>query len=105
MVQIDNAVKQAQSSYESVQATLQARIYAEAALDAEQKKYNVGLKSTTFTVLQLQSNLTAGALAGNPRAGRLQPRRCLTNKALISSATSPPRKAAPSNAITASISS
>jgi outer membrane protein len=58
MVQIDNAVKQAQSSYQSVQATLQARIYAEAALDAEQKKYNVG-KSTTFTVLQLQNTLTA----------------------------------------------
>ena len=57
MVQIDNAVKSAQSSYESVQATRQARIYAEAALDAEQKKYAVG-KSTTFTVLQLQKNLT-----------------------------------------------
>lgn len=58
MVDIDNAVKQAQSSYESVQATQQARVYAEAALDAEQKKYAVG-KSTTFTVLQLQNNLTA----------------------------------------------
>ena len=58
MVEIDNAVKQAQSSYQSVQATQQARTYAEAALDAEQKKYNVG-KSTTFTVLQLQNNLTA----------------------------------------------
>ncbi len=58
MVQIDNAVKQAQSNYESVQATQQARIYAETALDAEQKKYAVG-KSTTFTVLQLQNNLTA----------------------------------------------
>lgn len=58
MVDIDNAVKQAQSSYESVQATQQARTYAEAALDAEQKKYAVG-KSTTFTVLQLQNNLTA----------------------------------------------
>jgi outer membrane protein len=58
MVEIDNAVKQAQSSYQSVQATQQARIYAAAALDAEQKKYAVG-KSTTFTVLQLQNNLTA----------------------------------------------
>jgi outer membrane protein TolC len=57
MVEIDNAVKQAQSSYQSVEATKQARIYAEAALDAEQKKYAVG-KSTTFTVLQLQKNLT-----------------------------------------------
>ena len=57
MVQIDNAVKQAQSDYQSVEASRQARIYAEAALDAEQKKYNVG-KSTTFTVLQLQNTLT-----------------------------------------------
>jgi HAE1 family hydrophobic/amphiphilic exporter-1 len=58
MVDIDNAVKLAESKYESVLATQQARIYAEAALDAEEKKYNVG-KSTTFTVLQLQNNLTA----------------------------------------------
>ncbi|HEX9048418.1 MAG TPA: TolC family protein [Verrucomicrobiae bacterium] len=58
MVDIDNAVKQAQSGWESVAATRQARVYAEAALDAEQKKYAVG-KSTTFTVLQLQNNLTA----------------------------------------------
>jgi HAE1 family hydrophobic/amphiphilic exporter-1 len=58
MVQIDDAVKQAQSALESVDATKEARIYAQAALDAEQKKYAVG-KSTTFTVLQLQNNLTA----------------------------------------------
>lgn len=58
MVQIDNAVKQAETSWESVDATKQARTYAEAALDAEQKKYAVG-KSTTFTVLQLQNNLTS----------------------------------------------
>ena len=58
MVEIDNAVKAAQSALESVDATRQARIYAEAALDAEQKKYAVG-KSTTFTVLQLQNNLTS----------------------------------------------
>ena len=58
MVEIDNAVKQAQSDYESVEATRQARIYAEAALDAEQKTYAVG-KTTTFEVLQYQNNLTA----------------------------------------------
>ena len=58
MVQIDNAVKQAQSAYQSVDATKQARIYAEAALDAEQKTYAVG-KATTFDVLQLQNNLTS----------------------------------------------
>ena len=58
MVEIDNAVKNARSTYESVGATRQARIFAEAALDAEQKRYAVG-KSTTFTVLQLQNTLTA----------------------------------------------
>jgi HAE1 family hydrophobic/amphiphilic exporter-1 len=58
LVQIDNAVKQAQSAWESVDATKQARIYAEAALDAEQKTYAVG-KATTFEVLQYQNNLTA----------------------------------------------
>jgi len=58
MVEIDDAVKQAQSAWESVDATKQARISAEAALNAEQGKYAAG-KSTTFTVLQLQNNLTA----------------------------------------------
>jgi outer membrane protein TolC len=58
MVEIDNAVKQAQSNYQSVEATKQARIYAEAALDAEQKTYAVG-KATTFEVLTYQNNLTA----------------------------------------------
>ena len=57
MVEIDNAIGVARSAYESVDASRQARIYAEAALDAEQKKYAVG-KSTTFTVLTLQSKLT-----------------------------------------------
>jgi outer membrane protein TolC len=57
MVQIDNAVKQVESDYQSVQATRQARIYAEAALDAEQKTYGVG-KATTFEVLTYQNNLT-----------------------------------------------
>jgi len=62
MVQIDNAVKTAQSKYESVQATRQARIYAEAALDAEQKTYAVG-KATTFEVLQYQNSVTAARSA------------------------------------------
>ena len=57
MVEIDNALKSARSSWEGADASRSARIYAEAALDAEQKKYSVG-KSTTFTVLQLQNNLT-----------------------------------------------
>ena len=58
MVEIDNAVGVARSDYEEVAASRQARISAEAALNAEQKKYDVG-KSTTFTVLQLQNKLTA----------------------------------------------
>ncbi|HLZ54780.1 MAG TPA: TolC family protein [Verrucomicrobiae bacterium] len=62
MVEIDNAVKLAQSKYESVQATRQARIYAEAALDAEQKTYAVG-KATTFEVLTYQNSLTAARSA------------------------------------------
>lgn len=58
MVEIDNAVKTAQSDYQSAEATRQARVYAEAALDAEQKTYAVG-KATTFEVLQYQNSLTA----------------------------------------------
>jgi outer membrane protein TolC len=62
MVDIDNAVKQVESDYQSVQATRQARIYAEAALDAEQKTYGVG-KATTFEVLTYQNNLTTARSA------------------------------------------
>jgi outer membrane protein TolC len=58
LVEIDNAVKQAESAYQSAEATKQARIYAEAALDAETKTYAVG-KATTFEVLTYQNNLTA----------------------------------------------
>jgi outer membrane protein TolC len=62
MVAIDNAIGVARSDYANVAATKQARIYEEAALDAEQKKYAVG-KSTTFTVLQLQNSVTAARSA------------------------------------------
>ena len=62
MVEIDNAVGVVRSDYESVDATRQARIYAEAALDAEQKTYGVG-KATTFEVLTYQNNLTAARSA------------------------------------------
>jgi len=58
MVQIDDAIRQAQSNYERAAATRKAREYAEAALDAEQKKLENG-KSTTYTVLQMQRDLTA----------------------------------------------
>ncbi len=62
MVQLDNDVKQAESAWESVDATREQRIYAEVALSAEQQKYAVG-KSTTFTVLQLQNNVTSARSA------------------------------------------
>jgi HAE1 family hydrophobic/amphiphilic exporter-1 len=57
MVEIDNDIKQAESSYKQVAATRTAREYAAAALDAEQKKLESG-KSTTYTVLQMQRDLT-----------------------------------------------
>lgn len=62
MVDIDNDVKTVQSDYESVDATKQARIYAEAALNAEQQTYAVG-KATTFEVLQYQNSLTTARSA------------------------------------------
>lgn len=58
MVAIDDAIKQAQTSLQRVEATKQAREYAEAALKAEQKKLESG-KSTSFVVLQLQRDLTS----------------------------------------------
>jgi outer membrane protein TolC len=62
LVQIDDSVKLAQSDFERVDATREARIYAEAALDAEQKKLENG-KSTSFLVLQAQRDLTASRSA------------------------------------------
>ncbi|HEX4343169.1 MAG TPA: TolC family protein [Verrucomicrobiae bacterium] len=62
LVEIDDAIKQAQSDYQSVEATRSAREYAEAALDAEQKKLQSG-KSTSFVVLSLQKDLTTARSA------------------------------------------
>jgi len=56
-VDIEDAVKLAQTNFERVDATKQARLYAEAALEAEQKKLENG-KSTSFNVLFLQRDLT-----------------------------------------------
>ncbi len=58
MMQIDNAIASAKSSLEQVDATRKAREYAEAALDAEQKKLDNG-KSTGFQVLQFQRDVTS----------------------------------------------
>ena len=57
MTTIDNDINQAKSSYQQVAATRAAREYAAEALDAEQKKLESG-KSTTYTVLQMQRDLT-----------------------------------------------
>jgi outer membrane protein TolC len=62
MLAIDDAVKLAQTNLQRVDATKEARSYAEAALDAEQKKLENG-KSTSFVVLQLQRDLTAARSA------------------------------------------
>lgn len=54
---IDNAVKAVRSAYSATVSSREARIYSEAALDAEQKKLENG-KSTSFEVLRLQRDLT-----------------------------------------------
>ena len=58
LTQIDNDVIAARASYERVGSTREARLYAEAALDAERKKMENG-KSTSFVVLQLQKDVTS----------------------------------------------
>ena len=62
LVQIENAIAVAATSFERVRATKNASDFAEAALDAEQKKLQNG-KSTSFQVLQLQRDLTAARSA------------------------------------------
>ncbi len=58
LVEVDNAVVSVATGLERVQATREAREYAEQALEAEQRKLDSG-KSTSFVVLQLQRDLTA----------------------------------------------
>jgi outer membrane protein TolC len=62
LVQIDNTVKLVQSDFERVDATKQAREFAQEALAAEQKKLENG-KSTSFFVLQFQRDLTTARFA------------------------------------------
>ena len=57
LVQIDLAAKLVLSHFRRVNSTHQARVFAEAALAAEQTKLRNGA-STSFVVLQLQRNLT-----------------------------------------------
>ncbi len=58
LIEIDEAVNQIRSSFDRVESTRQARLYAEQALDAEQKKLESGA-STSFVVLRLQRDLTS----------------------------------------------
>jgi len=62
LIGIEDAIANANTSFQRVDATREARIYAEQALDAEQKKLESG-KSTTFQVLQLTKDLTTARSA------------------------------------------
>jgi len=62
LVQIENAIAIAVTSFERVKATKEASRYAQDALEAEQKKLENG-KSTSFIVLQLQKDLTSARSA------------------------------------------
>lgn len=57
LVEVDDAAAAVATGLERVQATREAREYAEQALQAEQRRLDSG-KSTSFIVLQLQRNLT-----------------------------------------------
>jgi outer membrane protein len=57
LIKIEDDIASAKTTFQQVQATREARIYAEAALEAEQKKLESG-KSTSFEVLRLQRDLT-----------------------------------------------
>lgn len=60
MIGISDAIAQARTSFQQVQATQEAFEFAREALRAEQKKLDNG-KSTSFQVLQLQRTLTTRA--------------------------------------------
>jgi outer membrane protein TolC len=62
MVTIENDIATANTRFQQVTATREARVYAEAALEAEQKKLESG-KSTSFVVLQLTRDLTSARSA------------------------------------------
>jgi outer membrane protein TolC len=62
LVAVADAINQVESRYAQVDSTRNARVYAEAALAAEEKKLANGL-TTTFIVLQMQEILTAALTA------------------------------------------
>jgi len=62
MVQIQDAISFAKTSYDRIDATRQARIAAEIAVAVEEKKYQNGA-STPYLVLEYQNNLVLARLA------------------------------------------
>jgi outer membrane protein len=62
MVGIGIAVEQARTRFAQVDATKQSRLFAQIALEAEQRKLDNG-RTTSFVVLQLQRDLTTAQLA------------------------------------------
>jgi len=62
LVNIDDAITTAQSSFQQIESTRKAREYAEEAWRAEQKKLDNG-KSTSFEVLSLLNSLTRARFA------------------------------------------
>ena len=57
LVEVDTAIQEARGDYLRISLTRQARIYAEAALEAEENRLAAG-KGTIFLVLEAQRNLT-----------------------------------------------
>jgi outer membrane protein TolC len=57
LVEVDQAIDQARADYQRISLTHQARIFAEAALDAEEQRLLSG-KGTIFLVLEAQQRLT-----------------------------------------------
>lgn len=62
LLQVAVAISRIQSRFAQIDSTRQARVYAERALGAEQKKLQNGL-TTSFVVLQLQEALTGARMA------------------------------------------
>ena len=62
MAQVEDTVKLAKTNFRRVDATKEARLFAESALEAEQKKLETG-RSTSFFVLQFQRDLTSARSA------------------------------------------
>jgi len=62
MAEVEDSVNLARTDLQRVEATRQSRVFAETALEAEQKKMETG-KSTSFFVLQFQRDLTTARSA------------------------------------------